>query len=172
MPADYSRLLASLANSQTQKSNNALYQVVKGLIEASQLFERAFNSIGITPASGGGSGVIPVAADAVEDLDGTNNPGVLDTYSRGDHKHDYGLNSIDYDRIQAVSAASRLLGRGTAGGSNVREISVGSGLTFAGNVLSASATPTTDHVVASDGANPPSPVDDGNGNFMYIPYVP
>jgi len=29
-----------------------------------------------------------------------------------------------------------------------------------------------DYVVMSDGANPPSPVDDGAGNFVYIGYTP
>lgn len=31
---------------------------------------------------------------------------------------------------------------------------------------------TADYVVMSDGANPPSPMDDGNGNFLYMTYTP
>jgi hypothetical protein len=42
--------------------------------------------------------------------------------------------------MQAVSAASRLLGRGTAGGTAVREVSLGTGLSMSGDVLSATAT--------------------------------
>lgn len=29
-----------------------------------------------------------------------------------------------------------------------------------------------DYVVMSDGSNPPNPIDDGNGNFIYVPYTP
>lgn len=47
--------------------------------------------------------------------------------------------AIAYSKIQDVSAASRLLGRGSASGSgDVEEISGGSGLTFNGTVLSVS----------------------------------
>jgi hypothetical protein len=42
--------------------------------------------------------------------------------------------------MQAVSAASRLLGRGTAGTTAVREVSLGTGLSMSGDVLSATAT--------------------------------
>jgi hypothetical protein len=31
---------------------------------------------------------------------------------------------------------------------------------------------TADYVVMSNGANPPTPVDDGAGNFMYVGYTP
>ncbi len=34
------------------------------------------------------------------------------------------------------------------------------------------ANVNTDYVVMSNGANPPSPMDDGNGNFIYITYTP
>lgn len=43
-------------------------------------------------------------------------------------------------------------------------------LTFAANVaLSASST---DFVVLSDGVQPPTPVNDGAGNFIYVAYTP
>lgn len=169
MAQDLARLLASLNGSKIQSQNNSLYQTIKGLIDAVREFQVSLSATAITEII---EGVI-TPSDTVADLDGSNVPGVSLLYSRGDHKHDYGPNSVAYGDIQAVSAASRLLGRGTAGGSNIREISLGTGLSMAADVLSATAVSSVDHVVMSDGATPtPSPVDDGFGNFIYIPYTP
>ncbi len=49
-------------------------------------------------------------------------------------------NAVTYAKMQAVSAASRLIGRGTAGTTAVREISLGTGLSMSGDVLSATVT--------------------------------
>lgn len=48
--------------------------------------------------------------------------------------------AVTYAKIQPLSAASTLLGRGTAGGTTVREIGIGAGLTMSGDTLSASGT--------------------------------
>ena len=48
--------------------------------------------------------------------------------------------AVTYAKMQTVSAASRLLGRGTAGTTAVREVSLGTGLSMSGDVLSATAT--------------------------------
>lgn len=34
------------------------------------------------------------------------------------------------------------------------------------------SVPSTDHVVMSDGSQPPIAMDDGNGNFLYVDYTP
>lgn len=49
--------------------------------------------------------------------------------------------AVTYAKMQNVSAASRLLGRGSAAGSgDVQELTVGTGLSLSGTVLSATAT--------------------------------
>jgi Periplasmic copper-binding protein (NosD) len=49
---------------------------------------------------------------------------------------------------------------------------VGNGITIADNTPSAGDIQLTasDYVVMSDGANPPNPMDDGAGNFLYVGY--
>lgn len=48
--------------------------------------------------------------------------------------------AISYAKIQNVSAASRLLGRGDSGSGDVQEITLGTGLTMTGTTLSASSS--------------------------------
>jgi hypothetical protein len=61
--------------------------------------------------------------------------------------------AVTYDKMQYVSAANRLLGRGSSTG-QVEEISLGSGISLAGTVLSATGnggTVTSVSVTAADG---------------------
>lgn len=69
-------------------------------------------------------------------------------------------NAVTYAKMQAVSAASRLLGRGTAGTSAVREISLGTGLSMSGDTLNAtpgSASVDVQTFEANGTWNNPSP---------------
>jgi len=60
--------------------------------------------------------------------------------------------AVTYAKIQDVSAASRLLGRGAGAGAGVtQEISLGTGLSMSGTTLSASAAGTVTSVDASGG---------------------
>jgi hypothetical protein len=63
--------------------------------------------------------------------------------------------AVTYAKMQAVSAASRLLGRGTAGTTAVRELSLGSGLAMSGDTLSAHCD--VQQFTASGTWNNPSP---------------
>ncbi len=45
-------------------------------------------------------------------------------------------------------------------------------LTFAADVAIAFPAAAADYVVMSNGATPPSPMDDGAGNFIYTTYTP
>lgn len=54
--------------------------------------------------------------------------------------------AVTYAKIQNITAASRLLGRGSAAGAgNVEEITLGAGLAMTGTVLSSTATGNVDH---------------------------
>lgn len=60
--------------------------------------------------------------------------------------------AVTYAKIQDVSAASRLLGRGAGAGAGVtQEIAIGTGLSMSGTTLSASAAGTVTSVAASGG---------------------
>ena len=60
--------------------------------------------------------------------------------------------AVTYAKIQDVSAASRLLGRGAGAGAGVtQEIALGTGLSMSGTTLSASAAGTVTSVAASGG---------------------
>ena len=60
--------------------------------------------------------------------------------------------AVTYAKIQDVSAASRLLGRGAGAGAGVtQEIDLGTGLSMSGTTLSASAAGTVTSVAASGG---------------------
>lgn len=60
--------------------------------------------------------------------------------------------AVTYAKIQDISAASRLLGRGAGAGAGVtQEISLGTGLSMSGTTLSASAAGTVTSVNASGG---------------------
>jgi len=81
----------------------------------------AQNNIWIGNASG-----VPTAATLSGDV--TNSAGVVTIAN----------DAVTYAKIQNVSAASRLLGRGSAAGAgDVQEISLGSGLSMTGTTLSA-----------------------------------
>jgi hypothetical protein len=59
---------------------------------------------------------------------------------------------------------------------NSRRLLAGTGLSFddsVANQRTINSTVTADYVVASDGGIPtPLPLDDGAGNFIYVPYTP
>lgn len=70
----------------------------------------------------------------------------------------YTDNSVTYAKIQQVSAADRLLGRGHgAGVGNVQEISLGNGLSMSGTVLSAAGSFSMALSYGLGNANGPAP---------------
>lgn len=62
-------------------------------------------------------------------------------------------NAVTYAKMQDVSAASRILGRGDSGSGDPQEITLGTGLTISGTTLSTSASTVTvtEHTFTSSG---------------------
>lgn len=165
---DYSRIIAALANSRIQTSNNALYQCIFQLINA----QRKFQELVLSEFEG------TIFGDTIQniinnignielqgDVTGGPSPSPVSTTIAND--------AVTYAKMQNVSAASRLLGRGSAAGAgDVEEIILGTNLSMSGTTLNATGSGFDDYVVMSDGNQPPTPLDDGNGNFIYVPYTP
>lgn len=61
---------------------------------------------------------------------------------------------------------------------NSRQLIAGTNITFDDSVANERTINASgggsgdDYVVLSDGANPPNPMDDGTGNFIYVTYTP
>ena len=83
------------------------------------------------------------------------------------------------DSIPGDISESTFLTTGVESGSlpNSRQLLAGTNITFDDSVanertINASGGSADDYVVMSDGSNPPNPMDDGNGNFIYVTYTP
>ncbi len=86
----------------------------------------------------------------------------------GQAKWDVFDDSITYAKMQNISAASRLLGRGSAAGAgDPQEITLGTGLTMSGTTLNAS---TASWIPLVTGAEPPVFVTDGAGHLILVAY--
>ncbi len=126
---------------------------IDGYMDTSPITEDNFSFTDVTTANSTTSkhGLLKkLSGVSTEFLDGVGNWSTPPTISDGD-KGDITVSSsgtvftvdndaITYAKIQNISAASRLLGRGAASGSgDVEEISLGSGLSMSGTTLSATS---------------------------------
>lgn len=158
MAIDIKRLLTWLNQSKTQDTNNALWQLLKSIIgfvqENSKTIEK-LNSV--IPTGGADPNTVlhgandplfrQVATDDIEDAAITTDKiaalAVTDPKIAADAVITVKIldDNVTYAKIQNVTAASRLLGRGSASGAgNVEELTVGSGLAITGTVVSATGS--------------------------------
>lgn len=104
------------------------------------------NNVGIGKFSATGlniTGALDATGSITEDGNQVLHAGNYTSYPIAD-------SSVTYAKIQNVSAASRLIGRGSAGGAGVaEEISLGTGLSMSGTTLSSTSGPTLGTPVAS-----------------------
>lgn len=155
---DYGRLKATLANSKMQQDNNALYQTVLGLINGVQQFQKEIeamlaeivtinNTLGSLELIGdviGGPSASPISTTII--------PG-----------------AVTYPKIQNISTANKLLGRGSSGSGIVQEINLGSGLTMVGTTLNSLGGA---YMPLTLGDDPPTFVTDGAGQLIMIAFTP
>lgn len=80
-------------------------------------------------------------ATELTDLDsGAEAAGTSDKVARADHKHNIANDAITFAKMQNSSAASKILGRGSASGAgDFEEITLGTGLTMSGTTLNGTA---------------------------------
>lgn len=90
--------------------------------------------LGVTAGAASYSGIVSSSADQVLRVNGANTALDFGTVATGGITND----AVTYAKIQNVSAASKLLGRGDSGSGDTEEITLGSGLTMTGTTLSAS----------------------------------
>ena len=81
-------------------------------------------------------------------------------------------NRLQFGHLVAAAQPSILIGRESGSAGDFEEITPDpTQFMFDGTTLKL-VSEGLDYVVASDGGNPPQPMDDGAGSFFYIPYTP
>lgn len=68
--------------------------------------------------------------------------------SNWNEDHNIENNTVTYAKMQDVSAASKLLGRGDSGSGDPQEITIGSGLSMSGTTLSATGGASVSNILA------------------------
>lgn len=143
MASQTDALLVTLNTTNLQKTDNRLYQVLRDLITNLLRAEQQVTAISAT--------IAPVVAGGITQLTGD-------------------VTAIGPGSVPATLSNTGVVAGTYGDASNIPQFTVDA----KGRLSSASNVPISsqDYVVMSDGANPPSPMDDGNGNFIYVTYTP
>lgn len=172
MDPRFTRLKTWLQNADLQKKNFPLYQVISGLID----FLNKEQAITNTEVSNTGSSVSSIANSDILTFSDESAflPQSKELIAGDSITFD---DSVPNERSINVTKDETYITEDddTATLPNSRRLIAGSSVTFDDSIpnqLTINVVASVDHVVMSDGGNPPIAVDDGFGNFIYIPYTP
>lgn len=138
MMEDLSRLKSNLANGKIREVDFPTYQVINALIDQISKLQKALD-VRIEEVEDASSGAIHQLTGDVTAI----GPGSAIATIAND--------AVTYAKIQNVSAASKLLGRGDSGAGNTEELIIGAGLSLSGITLSATAAVGVNWDVLTDG---------------------
>jgi hypothetical protein len=171
---DFNTLIASLNNSRIATENNALYQTIFQLIKRATDLKATISGSILDINE-----IIAVINDldfltwSDESVQLPNSRRLIagDNVTFDDTVANQRTVDVPLDQTfitEADETATLPNSRLVVAGTNITlDVSVPGQITI--NATSGSGN---DHVVMSDGAQPPTPMDDGNGNFIYINYTP
>jgi len=172
---DIGRLVILLNQTKLNKDNPALFQLLSQILSNSQQTNETINNVISGGDSGGGISGPSVSLDnqivlfdglTGKKIKGATGSGVVHAISGV-----YSASAV-VETDQSLSNVTTLnVNTSRHGYAPILPNDATKFLDGTGNYTAPTGT-NPDYVVLSDGANPPTPIDDGAGNFIYVAYTP